>query len=129
MRSRVPAPQKGFANHWIVRPMAQVGFERAALNQIVARAAGEMRQGAFAAFGVDKEVRRVRTFIDGWAPKFHEPDWLGFRAPRGGRCGSHAARPIIMRQRPETAHILGAEYPRFVVGAIRDWRPDLRRAV
>ena len=106
----VPAPDRAFAHvdHRggidggcrvvaRIRPVADQGFQIAALDRVVPRPGREMRQLAFRAFRVEEDVRLVGALVDGGAADLGEADRLSTAAPTpwrwrsrrrpGGSCG------------------------------------------
>ncbi len=110
MRTRIPAPEHHLFDHALAVyrrdrivgagdiPMLQICVQRAALDQIIARASGKRRQRTLGALGIDEQVWRVGAFIDRRTSQFDKPDRLRLRHPGGGRRrparrrGDHSAR-------------------------------------
>ena len=111
-----------------VRPEFQMGFEKAALDQIVAFAIGIIRQTAFAGFGIDEDIGLVRALVDRRAAQLGEPDGFRLRHPGGGAGAFAAIGPVVMGIAPPVPDILGAEDP-GLAEPVGDRRADLRLAV
>ncbi len=121
---RVPRPEiEAIGIHacdLCIRPARQVRLDEAALNEIVAAAAGPIGRRTLGGFVVEKDVRPGGAAVDRRSTELGQPDRLLHRRPRGRLGKLDATATLIMEIGPPFLDGFRPEHPVLAMGAILD---------